>query len=162
MRFRLAVALLLLSFSVSLSGEKLSWEGKSPQFVALSVGDIDSMAAWYETMFDLEPGTVNELQDGAVRQTSLRNEHLIIELVQHDQAASRASHDIARSYFIHGIFKVGFFVEDIEHAIATLEKRGATFRGRLMEIREHGVRTILVEDPEGNTVQLFEAIAPEQ
>lgn len=153
----LALAVLIVA-PAALADDEGAWEAGPPQFFALSVADIDVMASWYETMLGLERGEMNGPADGTIRQTTLANGRLFVELVQHHEAKDRSSYGIERSYLVHGIFKVGFFVQDIDRAVAELETKGASFRGGIIDLPEQGIRMILVEDPEGNIVQLFEAI----
>jgi catechol 2,3-dioxygenase-like lactoylglutathione lyase family enzyme len=50
-------------------------------------------------------------------------------------------------------------VDDIEAAVATLREHGARFRNDI--VTGTGGKQILVEDPSGNPVELFEPIIPE-
>lgn len=127
-----------------------------PQFFAISAADAKVTAGWYVEAFGLEIIEESTSPDGTVGVVNIGNERVRIEIIEHPEAKNRQELGIARGYDVHGVFKVGFFVEDIEAEIARLEALGVTFRGRLVEFPSHGVRTILVNDPEGNIVQLFE------
>jgi catechol 2,3-dioxygenase-like lactoylglutathione lyase family enzyme len=50
-------------------------------------------------------------------------------------------------------------VDDIEAEVASLRKRGARFRNEIVD--GVGGRQIIVEDPSGNPVELFQPTAPE-
>ena len=50
-------------------------------------------------------------------------------------------------------------VEDLDGAIAPLREAGVGFRSEI--ITDVGGRQILVEDPSGNPIELFQPIVPE-
>ena len=50
-------------------------------------------------------------------------------------------------------------VDDLDATVAALRDAGATFRNEIVE--GVGVRQILVEDPAGNLVELFQPLRPE-
>ena len=50
-------------------------------------------------------------------------------------------------------------VEDLEHTVRTLRPQGVTFRSDI--VTGIGSKQILVQDPAGNVVELFEPIRPE-
>lgn len=47
-----------------------------------------------------------------------------------------------------------FEIDDLDRLVSELRDGGATFRGELVE--GNGGRQILVEDPAGNVIELFE------
>ena len=50
-------------------------------------------------------------------------------------------------------------VDDLEAAVAKLRDQGASFRNEIVE--GVGGKQILLEDPSGNLIELFEAVLPE-
>ncbi len=50
-------------------------------------------------------------------------------------------------------------VEDLESMVASLEKSGVRFRNEI--VRGVGGKQILVEDPSGNPIELFQPTLPE-
>ena len=67
--------------------------------------------------------------------------------------------EVEKRYHLHGAFKVGFRVEDLDAFHARLAERGADFYGGILE-DSIGERFFLVNDPDGNRIQLF-APAPD-
>jgi len=51
--------------------------------------------------------------------------------------------------------RIQLVVRDLETEIGTLRRRGARFRNEVVEGR--GGRQILLEDPSGNLIELFQA-----
>jgi predicted enzyme related to lactoylglutathione lyase len=50
--------------------------------------------------------------------------------------------------------RIHFIVDDLDREVARLEDAGATFRNRMVE--GPGGKQILLQDPSGNFVELFE------
>ena len=59
---------------------------------------------------------------------------------------------------VRGIYKFGFMVDNIEAQVARMSEKGVDFQGDLFDDERFGVKTILVKDPEGNLIQLFEKL----
>lgn len=51
-----------------------------------------------------------------------------------------------------------FEVDDLESTVDRLSSEGARFRGDIVEGK--GGRQILIEDPSGNLIELFQAVSP--
>ncbi|MEZ5464624.1 MAG: VOC family protein [Lysobacteraceae bacterium] len=129
----------------------------SPTFFALSVADLDASVAWYAKMLDLKANPVHDA-DG-VRITLMTGERLVVELIEHKEAQGAGDdEDTTRRYLRHGLFKVGYYVDDLDAEVERLGEHGARFRGRVVTDELLRARTILVLDPEGNIVQLFERL----
>lgn len=54
--------------------------------------------------------------------------------------------------------RIQITVDDLDHVVAELRERGATFRGDVVE--GAGGRQTLVEDPSGNPIELFQPNRP--
>ena len=130
---------------------------ESPTFFTISVPNMDETVAWYQTMFDMETIRIPPL-DTVASIAVLRNKGLMVEVIEHKGSApvERYVPGLNRRFLIHGLFKVGFFVRNIDEWVARLERKGAKFRGGLVEDKLNRVRTILVLDNNGNIIQLFE------
>ena len=129
-----------------------------PLFFALSVADLEASVRWYSETFDLAatrlPG------NDAVKVALLQGQGLLVELVEHSAAFDLAARvpEAKGRYLVHGPFKVGFFVRDLDATIARLKGRGATFKGSVYTDEVVRARSILVLDRDGNVIQLFEAL----
>ena len=137
-----------------------TWAGngdESPQgdgaFYAISVADLDTMIAWYEGKLGLALVSrgANEQRDGAL----LRGPGLLVELAEFRGARPRTALETGvESHEIHGIFKIGFLVEDVDRRFDQLEAAGVDIFFPVVTA-DDGLRTFGIRDPEGNIVQYF-------
>ena len=128
------------------------------QFWALAVRDL-STADWYVRNFGMSVRHEIAAPDGSSRVKILASEAAVIELQQHRDAVPRgALRQGIRDYEVHGYFKVGWFVADLDAEYARLVNNGVTVRLKPVEQREFGIRFFMIADPEGNLIQLFQRI----
>lgn len=129
-----------------------------PQFIALSVKELEPMARWYTTTFDLTLLKDLPAPDGATHTQILSSSELLVELSHHRQARSLQEYAGAptRGFLVHGFFKAGLFVKDLDRAIEGLKARGVTTLGSPQGDPPTGLRWVLFRDPGGNVLQLFE------
>jgi catechol 2,3-dioxygenase-like lactoylglutathione lyase family enzyme len=132
----------------------------APQFIALSVPDAPKSAAWYREAFGLR--VLDEIRpaDGAAHIFILSSETLLMEILQLRTANSPGTDAIRNPERTHGIFKVGFHVPDLDAAVRTLRDMNAVFDTGIIDDEAHGLRFVLLRDPDGNYVQLFGAPKP--
>lgn len=83
---------------------------------------------------------------------------LLLELIELETAVmpseiTGADGEEAR---LGGFFKVGFRVSDFDAWYRKAEQSGVKFRGRVVNNPVSGKRTVIMLDPDGNRVQLFE------
>jgi catechol 2,3-dioxygenase-like lactoylglutathione lyase family enzyme len=127
----------------------------SPQFIALSVPDAQKSAAWYREAFGLRVLDEIRPDDGEAHVILLTSETLLMEILQLRAATSPGAEAIEKAELSHGIFKVGFHVQDLDAAVATLRGMKARFDTGVIDDAKHGLRYVLLRDPDGNYVQLF-------
>ena len=88
----------------------------------------------------------------------LNGQGLLIELVEDREAFDLAARvpGVQERHLVHGLFKVGFFVRDLDATVGRLKKKGARFRGSVFTDNVAKARSILVLDNNNNMIQLFE------
>jgi catechol 2,3-dioxygenase-like lactoylglutathione lyase family enzyme len=118
------------------------------QFWALAVGDV-AVADWYVEMLGLTRTATLHQPDGSVV-AIVEDDARIVEVKQRSARADREP-------LAEGYLKVGWFVPSVADEHARLAAAGAA-PGPIVEQPEHGIRFFFVADPEGNTLQLFEAV----
>ena len=129
--------------------------GPTPgSFLALSVVDIDRQVAWYRDTLGFEVRNQGDALNGTVRFAILHQGFTMLEIIQHRDARDGG---IPRkdSHLIHGIFKAGFLVSDIDYAYATLSSRRVRFEYELGKPDQSTYRSFGLRDPEGNLLQIF-------
>jgi catechol 2,3-dioxygenase-like lactoylglutathione lyase family enzyme len=112
------------------------------------VRDVGSSIAFYTNVLGFE---VVERYGPAM--AIVRSGDLDVWLAGPASSAARAMPD-GRAPQPGGWNRIVIEVEDLDRQIAHLEEAGATFRNEVVE--GPGGRQILVEDPSGNVVELFQ------
>lgn len=129
-----------------------------PFFFALSVADVEVSRAWYQRLLGLEVVRSVDLEDAGIRIRLLAGEGSFLELVE--SSASRGVDEIeppvARRFHLRGVFKVGFEVDDLDRSVSRLGKLDVALRGDVVSEADGSMRSLQVEDPDGNVLQLFE------
>jgi len=130
----------------------------APTFFAVSVADLDASVKWYSETLELTarrlPGTET------VKVALLEGDGLVVELIEDAQAFALRTRlpEVEKRHLVHGLFKVGYFVPDLETTVARLKERGAAFRGGIVTDTLLSARSILLLDNSGNIIQLFERL----
>ncbi len=122
-------------------------------FFALSVQNIENMKDWYiqELGFELVSQGGNEQRKGAI----LKGHHVTIELAEFESAVSLNSlAPSLESHEVHGYFKIGFSVKDLDALFKEVQSRKLTHFFGIVNASD-GTRTFAIKDPEGNIIQFF-------
>lgn len=123
------------------------------QFWAVSVRTLQT-ADWYVLNFGMTVAHEINLPDGS-RVRLLENEAVLIEMKQRSEMPSDPASQGGAGY---GYFKVGWFVANLGSELERLTRRGIVPVTQIIEQRPLGIRFFVVQDPEGNPVQIFERI----
>lgn len=122
----------------------------SGAFFALSVADLKASAQWYTEKLGLKAVLQIPKQDQAAV-TVLEGGGLIVELIQHDDAAPAGKDPL----LIHGIFKAGVIVEDFEKTVAMLKARHVEIAFGPYPKKSNQRANVIVKDNAGNLIQFF-------
>ncbi len=147
---------ILVAFSASAAAQQPSanetgFNVVGRTFVAIQVRDEAAAAEWYTGVFGLEEVNRLESADGRYSIRILSGGGLSLELIRHEGAGPR------RPEAPLGLFKTGFYVDDIEAALAWLRGRGVDTDRTVLTDRALQARTFTFRDVEGNRWQAFEA-----
>jgi len=133
-------------------------------FFALSVKDVNRMAGWYRSRLGF--GTVKEgtvvLDSVRVRYALLEGEGTVVEMIERSDARplSALAPRGLEAHQVHGFFKAGLHVRDVEALRDTLRARGVDFVYQLARAKDFPLRSFTVRDPEGNLLQFFGSELP--
>jgi Glyoxalase/Bleomycin resistance protein/Dioxygenase superfamily len=154
----MAHATILLTSFLCLVPPVAAAEAAAPVFFALSVKDLDASVKWYSETLQLTPTRLPPTPQA--KAAILQGGGLIVELVEHSEAFDLETRlpELQKRYLAHGLFKVGFFVSDLDATVKRLKSRGAAFRGELFTDEILGARSILLLDNSQNVIQLFERL----
>ena len=132
------------------------WAEPEGAFFALSVPDADASTAWYQKYLAFQVISKGEAPDKTARGILLEGHGSLLEIVQHSKAKPLGTIlPQGEAYQIHGIFKIGFHVRNIDAAYKTMIGNGAEVAYKLGKAREMGLRSFTVHDHDGNLVQFF-------
>lgn len=129
-----------------------------PYLVGLSVPDAQAAARWYEEKLGFEEtGESNEpngtrtivVERGpfAIELLQIRNSYSITKYVE----AHRPS-----SFRLQGIVKLGFAVDDLDSVLTELAARNVPILQKTTELKQFRLRYLLIQDNNGNVIQLFD------
>jgi catechol 2,3-dioxygenase-like lactoylglutathione lyase family enzyme len=127
-------------------------------FLALSVADLQASAKWYSEKLGLKV-----VMDGSKQKQNkaaamvLEGGGLIVELVQHDDAAPLAVAAPSRKdpILVHGLFKAGAIVADFDGTLALLKQRGVKIAYGPFPAKPNQRAYVIIEDNAGNLIQFF-------
>lgn len=126
-------------------------------FFALSVADVNTSSRWYQEKLGLRVISQGEAPNRIAKFALLEGDGTIIELIQHREAKPRAvvAPEAKGAYQVHGIFKVGMVVKDIDGVYREIRKRGVPIAYDLMPTKDVPMRSFSIRDAEGNMIQFF-------
>ncbi len=119
--------------------------------VRYMVDDVDESIAFYTTKLGFEVLTQASPAFADVKRGNLR-----LLLAGPASSAGRPMPDGAKPV-PGGWNRIHFIVDDIDSEVARLREAGATFRNDIVE--GPGGKQILLQDPSGNVVELFQPAA---
>ena len=120
------------------------------QFCGLAVADA-AIAAWYARVFGMQVTAEVRPADGSLV-TILESPHLVVEIKQRARS-------VPRDPDAEGFMKVGWFVPSVAEEHDRLVAAGVPVVVPITDQPELGIRFFIVEDPEGNPIQIFENLA---
>ena len=136
-----------------------------PSFASLSVPDLPASEHWYREVFGLTRVFEGAAPDSSTLVVLLAGPGLRVELVWHRTARALQAYTGAATPpdQVYGPAKIGFYVQDLDGALARLRALHATIEGEWLTRPPHvpatdtlWTRNALVRDPAGTYVQLFE------
>ena len=154
------LSLMMTTISGCSHSQKTETGPYDPQlsFVALMVTEIDTAISWY--MENLGFTLLNRVdnQQRGFSQANLKKGGIMLELIETQTTLSQKAllTDYPVRTRIAGIFKVGFTVTDFDGWIQHLTSAQVNFRGDVVVDQESGKRMVIILDPDGNRIQLFE------
>ena len=120
---------------------------------ALSAGDLRAVVNWYRDSLGFSLLRETGSSGSEIRSAMLERDNNLIEIVQRKTASAPPSMP-DRSYE-RGIFKVGFWVMDLDALAAELRRKRVNFVHGIVRPPEAAHWTFAVQDPESNVAQFF-------
>ena len=132
--------------------------GLRPYLLGISVGDLESSVRWYAQNlgFRVESGPVWPRPRAGF--AVLEQDAFRLELIEMADSLPRAEAVRGSAVSLQGVFKLAFLVDEVDEAHAALRARGVRIRMAPADSPETGMRFCLIEDPDGNVIQLYARI----
>ena len=131
--------------------------GLTPYFSAILVKDMEASKVWYIDNLGFEEVSTSGMPD-RFSIVNMSNGQAALELIELASAVSAA--DVIPDYNtklrVHGFFKSGFQVSDLDAWVSFLQDRKVAFHGDVVEDPVTKKRMVIILDPDGNRIQLFE------
>ena len=128
----------------------------SGSFFALSVADIKASSQWYVAKLGLAV-TMQRQRSGPGEVTVLEGGGLIVELVQHDEALplTKLTPERSDAFKIHGYFKAGVIVKDLDKTLALLKARDVPIAFGPYAAKDGRRANFIIRDNAGNLIHFF-------
>jgi len=150
--------LIVTFFSFTSQAQNDTLPDMESYFTALIVQNIDSSIYWYKDVLGFEVLNKLESEERGFKQANLSRGNTLIELIEIQAAVS--PEEVIPYYSpktrIIGFFKTGFLVSDFDRWMAHLTRLKVHFHGEVVADNISGKKMIIVKDPDGNRIQIFE------
>lgn len=127
-------------------------------FSALIVDNIEESITWYRTYLGFKLINKREFPIAGFKQANLKRGTFFMELIELDSAV--AAKDVISNYNsktrIQGIFKIGFTISKFDRWVKHLKESNIKFHGTVVKDKKSGKKMVIIKDPDGNKIQLFE------
>ncbi len=152
----LFLTIVCFSCGKSLEPDSAVMQDVSGSLVALSTPDASAAAHWYEEKLGFNLVKEGRMGKG-LHFVLLRYGDNIVELIQNPKARplSQAVPGIKDPFEIHGIFKLGFTVRNLDHVFADLKQRGVKIEFNTTQLGDLRLRAFGIRDVDGNLMQFF-------
>ena len=127
-------------------------------FSAIIVRDMEVSVTWYADKLGFEVINNNENAEMGFKQSNLKLGNVLIELISLTSAVDpeKAVSDHSSKTRLIGFFKFGFRVSDFDTWITHLKVKDVSFHGSVVNDPVSGKRMVIIKDPDGNRIQIFE------
>ena len=142
-----------------MSGQDEKVSALEPYFSALIVEDIDNSIKWYVDVLGMEVNSQNAIESIGLRQANLSNTLAALELIELGSAVSLSENlpGYTSKTRTIGLFKIGFRTKDFDHWLNHFEEKNVSFNGDVVTDPVTQKRMMIILDPDGNRIQVFEA-----
>ncbi|MDH7446529.1 VOC family protein [Aquimarina sp. 2201CG14-23] len=139
-----------------------SQESKLPEpegnFSAIITTNIDNSITWYSNTLGFKIINKTENIERGFKQANLKTGKVWIELIELKNVLAQENilKDKPKGTKISGFFKFGMQVSAFNDWIIHLKKLNTEFLGTVVTDKLSGKKMVLIKDPDGNRIQIFE------
>ena len=149
-------------FLLSIASNTYSQVDKLPKptasFYAIIVSDIEASSNWYSKAFGFEVLNKMELEERGIKQANLKCGNTLLELIELDNSLSQDEmlENRQKGTKMQGFFKFGLTVAEFDKWFKHLNTLKVEFNGTVVNDPDTNKKMVIVKDPDGNRIQLFE------
>lgn len=139
-------------------GQKDPLPDPEAYFTAIIVNDMESSINWYSDHFGFKVLNSIESEERGFKQANLKRGQILIELIELESSLTpkKLLTNYPAKTKIDGFFKFGLIVSDFDRWVASLRDSKVEFYGDVVTDTVSGKRMVILKDPDGNRIQLFE------
>ncbi len=155
---RYILVLLIVLCSTFCLAQKNTLPEAKASFVAIIVDDIEESIQWYKNALGFELINSLDHEERRFKQANLTTGTIDLELIELEASVSQseALEGQQKGLKLMGFFKFGLKVQNFDTWIEHLEKRKVKFAGSVVTDDNSGKRMLVINDLDGNRIQLFE------
>lgn len=155
---KIILTITLIIFFLPVHSQLDSSYNLNSNFTALLVDDLDASLDWYRTVLGFDVVSRTDSEERGFSQANLirGDERLELVTLMNIKSLSELLGRPADDVLLNGIFKFGFAVDDFDRWAMHFRKQNVAFRGEVVEDPQSGKRMVVLLDPGGNRVQIFE------
>lgn len=144
--------------TVTSTAQPVTYDPTGQQFFALSVPHADLASSWYEKVFDMKLLKEIRTADSSAHIRIIGNDALLIEIgeMKNSRTLVDCGLDEKSVYKMQGIFKIGFYVNDITKAEHYFKAKGVSFRHGIFDDEATHSKAFIMQDPFGNMIQVLQ------
>jgi catechol 2,3-dioxygenase-like lactoylglutathione lyase family enzyme len=126
-------------------------------YFALSVADIAATKKWYAETLGFQLVKEGKSPDGTVQFALLQMDGAVLELLQMAKAQPlpKAAPGVHEAFEVHGLFKAGFVVRDLQAVYRRIQAREIQVLYDMRDDKDFPLGSFIVADNEGNQIQFF-------
>ncbi len=148
---------ILIALGASSIAQTENTQSFQPYFTAIIVSDINTSIDWYSKNLGLVVLNKMENEERGFKQANLKGEGAILELIELKGTMSpKEAMEGKPKARIEGLFKVGYSVADFDKTVEQFKLSKVDFHGDVVQDPNTGQRMVILKDPDGNRIQIFE------
>ncbi len=155
---RLSIIIITLLISTNFYAQHSNSDTLQPYFNAIIVKDMNTSVDWYTENLVLDIVSKSDFSNEYFKQVNLKRDAILIELIELKSAL--IPEDVIPNYTTKtrtiGLFKFGFLTSNFAEWVSNLKSNGVTFHGEIVIDQLSKKRMVIIKDPDGNRIQLFE------
>jgi len=140
---------------LSLSGDIVEL---SPYRAAISVSNVNEVSKWYQDVLGFQFSRRMEFEQYGVNIVILEKNGFGLEFIEKAGSKFKKERipDLQDMSLLRGFTKIGFLVDNIDHTADALKESGVKIVYDVTDDPEDNSSWMIIEDPDGNIIQLFE------